>query len=109
MVNAEQLPPGTVGTAYSETLTAIGGSGQYTWTLTGGSLPAGLTPALTGAITGTPTTAQTASFTATVSDTSGNSVSAGFMIVVTSPTSVGLLTPNPLPDGVVGVRYNYGI
>jgi hypothetical protein len=39
VVNAEQLPPGTVGTAYSETLTAIGGSGQYTWTLTGGSLP----------------------------------------------------------------------
>ena len=109
VVNAEQLPPGTVGTAYSETLTAIGGSGQYTWTLTGGSLPAGLTPASTGAITGTPTTAQTASFTATVSDTSGNSVSAGFMIVVTSPTSVGLLTPNPLPNGVVGVRYNYGI
>jgi hypothetical protein len=109
VANAEELPSGTVGTAYSDTLTAVGGSGQYTWTLTSGSLPAGLSLASNGAITGTPTTGQTANFNATVNDTGGNSVSSGFTILVTSQTSVGLLTPNPLPNGVVGVPYNYAI
>jgi hypothetical protein len=109
VVNAQELPSGTVGTAYSDTLAAVGGSGQYTWTLTGGSLPAGLSLAKNGAITGTPTTAQTANFNATVKDTGGNSVATGFTILVTSPTSVGLLTPNPLPNGVVGVLYSYAI
>ena len=72
-------------------------------------MPAGLTLALSGAITGTPTVAQTANFQASVSDTSGNSLSAGFTIVVASSTTVALLTPNPLPNGAVGVIYSYGI
>jgi hypothetical protein len=109
LVSAALLLPGTVGTAYSQTLGAFGGSGQYTWALTGGALPAGLTLSPGGAITGTPTTAQTANFTATVTDTSGNSASAGFTITIISPSSVALITPNPLPDGVVGVLYNYGL
>ncbi len=52
------LPGGTVGTAYSQTLTASGGTPSYTWSVDSGSLPAGLTlNGSTGAITGTPTTA----------------------------------------------------
>ena len=109
IVSAVQLPAGLVGTAYSQNLTAAGGSGQYTWTLTGGSLPAGLTLAASGAITGTPATAQTGNFTAKVNDTAGNSVSAGFSLLVTNPATVALLTANPLPNGIVGVPYNYGI
>ena len=107
--SALQLPPGMSGTPYTQTLSASGGAGQYTWALTGGALPAGLTLALSGAITGTPTVAQTANFQASVSDTSGNSLSAGFTIVVASSTTVALLTPNPLPNGAVGVIYSYGI
>jgi hypothetical protein len=107
--SAAQLPPGLVGTAYSQMLSAAGGSGQYTWALTGGTLPGGLTLATSGAITGTPTTAQTANFRASVGDTSGNSLSAGFTIVVASSNTVALLTPNPLPNGAVGVVYSYGV
>ena len=33
------LPNGTVSTAYSTTLTAIGGNPPYTWKVTSGSLP----------------------------------------------------------------------
>lgn len=47
---------GTVGTAYSVTLVATGGVGPYTYSVSLGALPAGLTlNASTGAITGTPT------------------------------------------------------
>jgi len=45
----------TVRCLYSETLTATGGDGSYTWSLTVGSLPTGLSlNTLTGDITGTP-------------------------------------------------------
>ena len=47
------LPPGTAQTSYSAQLAATGGTKPYTWSISAGSLPAGLTlhPA-TGAITG---------------------------------------------------------
>jgi hypothetical protein len=52
------LDAGTVGAAYSQTLSASGGTGPYTFALTSGTLPAGLTlNATTGALSGTPTTA----------------------------------------------------
>jgi 6-phosphogluconolactonase (cycloisomerase 2 family) len=62
---------GTAGLAFSQTLTAGGGFGPYTWALTSGALPLGLTlnPA-TGAITGTPKIAGTSSFTVRATDQS---------------------------------------
>jgi hypothetical protein len=63
------LADGAVGTTYSQTLQAIGGTGSYTWSISLGSLPAGLTlnPS-TGLISGVPTTAATTNFTAQVND-----------------------------------------
>jgi hypothetical protein len=51
------LAAGTVGTAYSATMAASGGIGPYTWSITSGTLPAGLTMNSAGAISGTPTAA----------------------------------------------------
>jgi hypothetical protein len=59
------LPEGTVGRPYRATLSSVGGSAPYNWTLTPDTIMiAGLTldPA-TGVISGTPTEAGTASFT----------------------------------------------
>jgi hypothetical protein len=68
------LSPGTDGTAYSSAMTASGGTPAYTWSISSGTLPAGLSlAATTGVISGTPTTSGTSNFTVTVSD-NGNPV-----------------------------------
>jgi hypothetical protein len=63
------LPAATVGSPYGAQLSATGGTRSYAWSVTAGSLPAGLSlNATTGAISGTPTTAGTSSLTLAVSD-----------------------------------------
>jgi len=69
----ETLPNGIVGSTFNQTLTASGGSGPYTYAITSGSLPAGLSlVSSTGVISGTPTSATTATFTVTATDTLGS-------------------------------------
>ena len=51
------LPAGTVGSAYSATMAGSVGIGPYTWSITSGTLPAGLTMNSAGVIAGTPTAA----------------------------------------------------
>jgi large repetitive protein len=63
-------PPGTVGTAYSLSLSASGG-GSQSWSIASGQLPPGLNiNASTGAISGVPTTPGTYTFAARVGDAS---------------------------------------
>jgi len=53
---ASPLPSGTVGTAYSQTFAASSGTPPYSWSVTSGTLPAGLTLSTAGILSGTPTT-----------------------------------------------------
>jgi uncharacterized protein DUF4082/Big-like domain-containing protein len=69
-ITTQSLSSGTVGTAYSASLAASGGTTPYTWTIIG-SLPGGLSlNSSTGAISGTPTAAGIFNFTAQVADSS---------------------------------------
>ncbi len=65
------LPNGTEGLSYSQTLSpATGGSGVYTYSVTAGTLPAGIT--LNGnTLSGTPTAAGTYNFSITAADVTG--------------------------------------
>lgn len=55
-VSSAALPAATVGQPFTTSLQASGGTGVGTWSITSGSLPAGLTlNASTGVISGTPT------------------------------------------------------
>lgn len=69
-ITSTSLPDGVVGSAYSATLTASGGTGAYTWSVGSGSLPNGISlDPNTGILSGTPLSAEQANFTVQVTDT----------------------------------------
>jgi Putative Ig domain len=70
VISTAALPNGTVGSGYSSTLTATGGTAPYSWTVASGSLPAGLSMSKNGAISGTPSSAGQFNFTVQVADSS---------------------------------------
>jgi large repetitive protein len=80
------LPAGSVGTLYSQTLTASGGVTPYTWTLVSGALPAGLSLTTTGVLSGTPTSTGTLLFSVNVSDANGSGRSQQFSLTI-NPSS----------------------
>lgn len=101
------LPQGLVGVPYSATLTATGGTGNYTWKVTSGDLPPGLMLSAGGVISGSPTTATVNTFTVTVTDPSKYSGSRNFTIrVITADYTHVLITTESLPAGKAGVYYN---
>lgn len=74
-ITTSTLPAANLGVAYSATLAVSGGQSPYTFAITTGSLPAGLTlNATTGTISGTPSAAGTFSFSVTVTDSAANVV-----------------------------------
>ena len=77
---------GTVGSAYSQSVTASGGSGSYSWSLNSGTLPSGLVLSSSGTptatISGTPTTVGTYNFTVKVTDEVGGSDTQGLIIII---------------------------
>jgi hypothetical protein len=76
------LPKTFVGTPYNKTITASGGTGSYTFAVTAGSLPPGLTLSPAGNITGAATSGGTFNFTVTATDTAGCTGSLPYSIVV---------------------------
>ena len=76
------LPQGTVAVAYSGSISAHGGSGSYTISLGGGSLPDGLTLSPDGGVSGTPKTPGSFSFSAVATDSEGASGSGSFAIII---------------------------
>src|SRR5579864_6450361 len=74
MITTTQLPAGSVNVPYNGILSASGGSGAFTWSISSGALPPGLMlNPQQGLITGTPTAAGSYPFTAHLVDTSNDS------------------------------------
>ena len=99
VITTTALANGIVGVAYSATLTASGGIPPYTWSITNGSLPPGLT-LNSGTITGTSTTVGTYSFTVQVSDASnpGQPATKPFSITIAAtPTGVTIWPSTAVP------------
>jgi hypothetical protein len=100
------LPAGPLNVPYSVQLSASGGTVPYTWTITSGTLPTGLSLSASGAISGTPTVAGTSTFTARVADTSGHFNSKPFAITIGCP-ALTITSQSPLPDATQGIAYNF--
>ena len=90
------LPPGTAGTPYTTTLHAAGGISPWTWAVTCGSLPAGLTLSPGGTITGPPATPGTRTFTAQATDHDGNTATKSMTLTIDAP-DLAITLANPQP------------
>jgi sugar lactone lactonase YvrE len=86
-VTTSSVPNGVVGSAYSATLAATGGSSTgYTWSVTSGTglSAVGLTLSSAGGITGTPSAAENAvAFNVQVTDSLGDKATAQLSLTVT--------------------------
>lgn len=94
-ITTVSLPAGGVSTAYSQTLQALGGVFPYTWSISSGSLPPGLSLNVsTGEISGTPLTAGYSLFTAMVTDSIGSTAIKALSITVAAAASLRSTTYN---------------
>jgi hypothetical protein len=106
--NPTSLGPADANSNYSGTITVAGGSGNYSWTVTG--LSDGLTETATGSkltVSGLPTSAATVSFNVSVKDNSTNTSVGPYTYTITVNGSLVLPAPNPasLPSGYPSVPY----
>ncbi|KAB0669028.1 hypothetical protein F6V30_14420 [Oryzomonas sagensis] len=103
-------PTLTVGTWYSQTLSAVNGTTPYSWSIINGNLPDGLSISKDGIISGTPTKEGTFTFSVKVIDLAGENVKRDSAITVTSaPGSSTLIisSPKQLPSARVNQNYYY--
>ena len=107
-ITTASLPSGQVGAAYSTTLAASGGTTPYSWLLTSGTLPSGLSlSAATGTITGTPTiSASNLALTFQVKDSAalGQMKSVNLTLTI-APATLSISTTS-LPNGQVSKTYS---
>ncbi len=106
-VSPTTLPDGTVGSAYTQTVTASGGTTPYTFTVSSGTLPAGVSLATNGALTGTVTSSATSTFTVTATDSNGCTGSRDYTVHATCPTIT--VAPASLAAGTTGSSYSQTI
>ncbi len=96
------LAVASVGTPYLLTLNAVGGTGPYLWSITGGALPPGLALSAAGMLSGTPTASASFTFTAQAVDIAGAAATKAMTLVVTGALPSGLPTNGSFESGLTG-------
>jgi hypothetical protein len=106
LVVSATVPNAVANQPYNGSLSATGGDAPFTWVITAGSLPAGLTlNASTGAITGTPTTGGAVSFTVQATD-SAHPPQVKQQAINFQTNSLLTVVTNTVPNLVAGLLYN---
>jgi hypothetical protein len=108
-ITTSNLPSAKIDSAYSSSLQAGGGSKPYTWSISKGSLPSGLSlvPS-SGVIAGKPTVSGNSSFTATVTDAESpkQSKSVNISLVVNPALADLAITTSTLPSAKIASAYS---
>ena len=92
------------GNAYNQAVAVTGGLAPYTWSITSGLLPTGLTlNSTTGIISGTPPTANSQQIVVEVQDTAGRKINRQYTLWVIDPLT--LLTTS-MPNGALNESYS---
>jgi hypothetical protein len=105
-ISTSSLASGNVGTAYSVTLVASGGTSPYTWALSAGTLPAGLTlNATTGKISGSPSASGTSNLTVKVTDNKGAIATKSLSLTINTSAVLGISTSS-LASGTINKSYS---
>lgn len=102
-LTAPALPIANLGQTYTFAFAASGGTAPYTFILSSGSLPAGLSFNSSGGLSGVPSQAGTFQFGIRVQDNTGQSLQTSASLIVRSPPPG--LTVISLPEGTVNVPY----
>jgi hypothetical protein len=102
-ITTNALASGETGLAYTQPLTASGGTPPYSWMVIAGVLPTGLNLISSGSISGSPQIAGTFSLTVRVSTTAGQSAQKTFSLLVNTPA----VTPPPPTTGKRMVRGDF--
>ncbi len=103
-LSSSTLPDGTQGTAYNQTITASGGAAPYSFALTVGTPPAGITLSSAGVLSGTPTANGTFNFTVTATDSDGCTGSLAYSLTIAA--TCGLLCDD-FEDGILSTMWTY--
>ena len=98
------LVDGSVGTNYSQQLSASGGTPPYGWSVVNGAVP-GLTLTSAGVLAGSPTMSGTYTLTIQVKDAAGSAASRVFSIII-APSPLTITTVSPLPGGTAGSAFS---
>src|SRR6185295_3579475 len=105
-ITTPSIPQATKGVALTRQLNATGGKPPYTWAVTGGALPDGLSlTAGSGMVSGTPAATGTFNFSVTATDSESRTASKSLSITVV-PQPI-LLDPVPALEGLQGSRLDY--
>src|SRR5437588_4361290 len=100
-LTSSQLPGGTVASTYSATLSASGGTSPYSWSVSSGTLPTGLSLSSSGTLSGTPTVAGAFPLTVAVKDAASGSASANLSINVVTAAAPTVSISSPANGATV--------
>ncbi len=96
--------------AFSQRLVGSGGTAPYTWTLSAGSLPAGLSLSSAGVVSGIPSlTASSSTFTVRLTDGTGFAVMRQFTLPVSTVFLPPVLQPISFPPLTIGADFSYTV
>lgn len=106
VIDTQTLFPGVVGRAYSAMLSGTTGA---SWSVTGGTLPAGMSLSPSGELSGMPTEAGNREFTVQLTEAGGLAVTQTLSLQVDASLQPPIMNPVSFPQATIGASFMHRI